>query len=181
MNITGVITTLLGDSMGPELDQGLLFGAGGDEPSGIVAAAPVVTADNLLEGVAAAVGEIGDAGGAADKIAMSATALAQANASTDNTGQLIYPGGFATAMGLTPVSVPGLATPLLFDSARVYLILNGQLSSVETSSDYHFAWDATSMKIKARVAAAVPVPAKAIRQLDLPVSGSLAVTATKKS
>ena len=71
--------------------------------------------------MAAAKGAIGDAGGSPTTLAISATALAAEDAKTGAAG-LFYPSGFATAVGLTPVVVPGLATPLVYDKSRCYLV-----------------------------------------------------------
>jgi hypothetical protein len=76
----------------------------------------------------------------------------------------MYPGGFAAAVGLTPVTVPGLATPLVYDARRVLLVLNGGESEVAVSSDFRFSNDATSIRIKVRAAVAIPAPAKTIRR-----------------
>jgi len=73
--------------------------------------------------------------GTPSALAISATALAAEDATTGTAG-LMYPAGFAAAVGLTPVVVPGLATPLVLDQSRC----------------------------KARVAAAIPDPAKALRK-----------------
>jgi hypothetical protein len=168
VNASAVLEGLLADSLSRQLDLGLLLGTGPDdnEPVGVIAATTAVDGDTLLAAVAAAIGEIGDAGGQATTLAMSATALAAANATTTANG-LMFPNGIGAAVGLKPVAVPGLATPLVYDATRCYTVLNGPLSSVQLSDQYHFNLDAVTVRIKARVTVAVPVMAKAMRKLTV--------------
>jgi HK97 family phage major capsid protein len=179
INVTASFTTLLQDSLSRQLDDGLLNGSGPPEPAGVVAVAPAATGATLLAAVAAAKGSIADAGGTPTTLAMSGAAMAAADTETDIGGQMIYPGGFGPAVGLAPVTVPGLATPLVYDASRVYCIVNGQLSSVEASADYRFQYDATTFRVKSRVTAAVPDPAKAIRKLT--ISGGTQAASAKST
>ena len=178
INVTANFTTLLRDSLSAQLDDGLLNGSGPPEPTGVIAAAPQVSGTDLLDAVLNARGAIADAGG-------TATTLAAADGTRDDTGALLYPGGFAAVTGLTPVTVPGLATPLVYDRTRVFCIVNGQLSSVEASADYRFQYDATTFRVKSRVTAAVPDPAKAIRKLTVgtgtQATAARSTTSTKAS
>ena len=176
-NITAALQQLLSDGLSRDLDLGLLYGSGADnEPAGVVPNAPSITAANLLAAVAQAVGEIGDQGGTATTIAASAAALAEANATTATDGQLVFPSGFAAAVGLTPVVVPELSTPLVYDASRVYLAINGNDSEVAVSTDWRFNFDATSIRIKVRAAVGIPAPARSIRKLEL-ATGSAATQA----
>jgi len=54
---------------------------------------------DLLAQVTAGKGSIGDAGGTADTLAISATALAAEDSRPGTTGDLVYDSGFAAAMG----------------------------------------------------------------------------------
>ena len=125
VNLTNSLSTLLTDSLSRDLDLGLLNGTGPPQPDGVVPAAPNVDAADLLTGVATAMGQIGDAGGTPDTLAVSGATLAAENAKAGATG-LFYPSGFATAVGLKSVVVPALATPLVYDSTRCFLVVNGQ-------------------------------------------------------
>ncbi len=165
-NITASLTQILRDSLSRDLDLGLLNGGGPPEPDGVVPAAPEVEADDLLTGIAEAVGQIGDAGGQASTLAISGTALAAENARTGPNG-LFYPNGIGAAVGLAPVVVPRLATPLVYDRTRAYLVVNGPESEVALSADAYFNEDAIGMRLKARVAAGIPVPAKTIRKITV--------------
>jgi hypothetical protein len=166
INITSTLGQLLGDSLSPQLDAGLLYGAGPPEPAGVVAAAPAVTGTDMLEAVSVAIGEISDAGGTPDTVAAAGSLLAAENTRRDPGGALLYgpAGGFATTVGLKPVSVPGLNEVLVYDSRRIMLVINGALSSVDLSRDFRFEFDATTLRIKSRVAVALPDPAKTIRK-----------------
>jgi hypothetical protein len=84
----------------------------------------------------------------------------------DDVGQLVFPLGMAAALGLTAVPVPALATPLVYDRARCYLVIRNDVA-VEYSRDFHFDRDATTMRIKGRFAAAIPAPGKSIRKLTI--------------
>ena len=95
INLTGELGTLLRDGLSRDLDLGLLLGGGPPEPVGVIGVAAEAAGEDLLEAVTVARGQIGDAGGGADTIAWSATGLAEADASRDINGQLVYPNGFA--------------------------------------------------------------------------------------
>ena len=167
-NITAALRQLLSDGLSRDLDLGLLHGSGEDnQPVGVLGNAPAVSGADLLSAVSQAVGEIGDQGGTANTIAASAAAFAEANSTTATDGQLVFPSGFAPAVGLTPVTVPELATPLVYDNTRCYLVINGSDSEVAVSTDWRFNFDATSVRIKVRAAVAIPAPARSIRKLEL--------------
>lgn len=156
INVTAVVGQLLADGLGHDLDSGLLSGSGvPPNPQGVIGIATAVTGAGLLAAVTAAKGQIGDAGGHADTIAASATALATADGSVGTDGHMLFPAGFGAAVGLTPVAVPGLATPLVYDSTRLFLVVNGQQSDVAISTDFRFDKDATTLRVRARVAAGV--------------------------
>ena len=178
-NLTAQFTTLLADSLSLQLDDGLLTGSGPPEPAGVIAAAPNAGGATLLEAVAAAKGGISDAGGVPTTLAMSGADMAAADTAVDAGGQMIYPGGFGPAVGLVPVTVPGLATPLVYDKSRVYCVVNGELSSVDMSTDYRFAHDAVTFRVKSRINCAVPAPNKAIRKLTVTPAGTQAARSGK--
>jgi Phage capsid family len=168
INIVGQLAEILRDSLSRDMDLGLLTGGAPPKPPGVIGTAPEAAGPDLLSAVAAARGQIGDAGGAADKIAMSATMLAEADAARTAEGFLVYPAGFAAAAQLTPVVVPGLGgdfgAPLVYDSTRCYTVVRDD-PRVDWSRDFRFDYDALTIRIKARVTAAIPAPAKSIRKL----------------
>jgi len=166
--LSALFTVLLRDSLSKQLDDGLLFGTGSPEPDGVVATASAVTGSDLLAAALAARAAISDAGGAADTMAVSGALLAGADGARDNNGSLLYgPGGIASVTGLATVTVPQLPVPLVYDSKRIYTVLNGQMSSVEVSDQFRWAYDATSFRIKCRIACACPDPNKTIRKLTI--------------
>ncbi len=178
INLTAQFATLIRDSLSKQLDDGLLFGSGPPEPRGVVATAAEVTGDDLFEAVLAARGAIADAGGQASTLAMSGAAWAAADGTRDTVGAPIFPAGFAAAVSLTPVTVPELAVPLVYDRNRLYLVLRDD-SSVEVSRDFRFEFDATTFRVRARMACACPDPNKGIRKLA--VDEGRAAPAAKRS
>jgi hypothetical protein len=164
INLTAALSVTLRDSLSRDLDLGLLNGTGvPPQPVGVIGVAPSAIGADLLAQVTAAKGAIGDAGGTPTTLAVSATALATEDAKLSTAGGLAYPNGFAAAMGLAPVVVPGLSTPLVYDASRCFLVLRND-ATADMSSDYHFEFDATSIRVKARVAAGLPDVNKAIRK-----------------
>lgn len=180
VNVTSAVSTVLTDSLSRDLDLGLLNGAGPPEPDGVVPAAPAVVNADFLAGVTQAIGEIGDAGGNADTLALSGAALAAQSGKTGPNG-LFYPNGFGAAVGLKTVVVPALATPLVYDSTRCFLVVNGQDSEVAVSNDYAFNKDASTLRVKARVAAGIPAPAKSIRKITATAGTEASSTSTASS
>jgi HK97 family phage major capsid protein len=164
INVTIQFTTLLRDSLSRQLDQGLLFGGGPPEPKGVVAAAAEVTGADLLEAVLTARGSINDSGGAATTLAASGATLAAADGQRDSTGALMFPNGLSAVTGLAHVTVPDLSVPLVYDRSRMYLVLRDD-SSVEMSRDFRFEYDATTYRVRARMACACPDPGKSLRKL----------------
>jgi hypothetical protein len=167
VNLSAALAVTLQDSLSRSLDLGLLNGTGTPpQPVGVIGIAPSAIGPDLLSQVTAAKGSIGDAGGTPDTLAISATSLATEDAKLSTAGGLAYPNGFAAAMGLTPVVVPALSTPLVYDSARCFLVVRTD-NTVDWSRDYHFQFDATSVRVKARVAAGIPDPNKSIRKCSV--------------
>ncbi|MGH8867926.1 MAG: phage major capsid protein [Actinomycetes bacterium] len=167
-DVDGAVSQALVDAFSHQMDTGLLSGTGdaNHQPTGVFTVADEVTeATTLLTSAAAAMGEIGDAGGTPDTIAVSyTTAATVASEIASGSGALMYPNGFGAAVGLNVVRVPGLAQPLVYDSSRVFFVVREDFS-VEQSA--HAAWrtDAVSLRVKGRFAVAVPTPAKTIRAL----------------
>jgi HK97 family phage major capsid protein len=164
VNLTNNLSLVLRDSLSRDLDLGILNGGGPPAPVGVIGVAPEANGADLLAAAATARGSIADAGGTASHFAISGANLAAADTAKDSNGQLVYPAGFAAAIGLTAVTVPELATTLVFDASRCYLAVRNDVA-VDMSRDWHFHLDATSIRVKARVAAAIPDPPKSIRKL----------------
>lgn len=165
--VTALVTTLLQDSLSRDCDLGLLFGGGPPEPEGVVASAEEITGSDLLAAAHIARGSISDRGGMPNTIAVSGAMLAAADNMRDLNGMPIFPAGFGTACGLDVVVVPELPNALVYDSTRLFAVINGDLSSVEMSGDFRFDYDATTFRVKLRVACACPDPARTIRRLNI--------------
>jgi hypothetical protein len=165
LDLTALLTVMLRDSLSRDLDLGVLTGGGPPEPDGVLPAAPSVTGADLLSAVSAAIGGVADSGGVPDTLAISGTQLAAENAKLSTAGGLAYPNGFGAAVGLRPVVTPGLSVPLVYASASCYLVINGADSQVDASPHAYFNQDAYGLRVKARVAAGIPAPLRAIRKL----------------
>lgn len=166
VDLNALLGAVFIDSLSRDLDLGLLNGSGPPEPVGVIGAAPETSGTGLFNAAMTARGEIADSGGAPDTLAISGTALAAADGTVDSEGHLVYPSGIAAALGVTAVVVPELDQPLLYDSGRAFLVIRDD-PTVETSSDFHFSYDATSMRIKVRAAAAIPNVTATIRKLNI--------------
>lgn len=164
VNITSWISGALRDSLSRDLDLGVLSGSGDREPDGVLDQTGSVSGPTLTAAAATAIAEIGEAGGAADTIALSPTAYAAEMAREASDGQMVHPGGLDTLLGLGIVQVPALAGPLCYDSRRCFLVL-GQDSTVTLHDDW--TRDAQVLLVKARAAVGVPVAAQAIRKLEI--------------
>jgi HK97 family phage major capsid protein len=166
VNLTAQFGTLLSDAAGPELDRGLLYGSLAPEPTGVVAAAAVADGANLGVSITAAVGQIGNAGGAANTIMAKPSVLANARNTRDTAGQFVYPGGIGAAFGLTEVPCPESNDCLVYDATRMFLILRRDFE-VALSTDYAFASDSTALRVKGRFAVGVPSLPKAVRRITV--------------
>ena len=178
INMSAQLGDLLRDSLSRDLDIGLLTGGGPPAPVGVVGVAPEVEAADLHQAVTTARGQIGDQGGTANTLAALPSVLAAADAqrSEGDTGVLVYPNGFAASLGLRAVGVPGITAPLVYDSRRTFLVVRDD-ATVDASRDWHFDRDAYSIRVKARIAAAIPDVPKAIRKLKVTPAGSATRTA----
>ncbi len=112
--------------------------------------------------------EIGEAGGTANIVAVSPTLYATTAAVVGSDGHPVYPAGIASLLGLTPVQVPGLTTPIVYDSAEVRLLVAREFEVI-ASTDYGpaFQHDSVALKVSGRFNVAIPTPTKAIRKLTI--------------
>lgn len=168
VNITSWVSGALRDSLSRDLDLGLLNGSGAPEPDGVIAQADEVSGATLIAAAGAAIAEIGEAGGAADTIALSPTAYADELVRSDDLGHLVHPDGLPDLLGLNIVQVPGLTPSLVYDARRCFLVL-GQDSTVTLHDDWEH--DATMLLVKARANVGVPVAGKSIRKLEIEGGG----------
>jgi capsid protein len=178
VNLTQQVGELLTDSASAELDRGLLYGSGSaGEPQGVVAAAPAVDGTDLAAAITAAIGSIGDAGGAATHLAGKPSILAKArNTRATGSGDMLFPDGIGAAFGLTEAGVPELHDMLVYDSARAYLVIRNDFE-VAISQDYAFNLDSLAVRVRGRFAAGVPAINKTIRKVTV---GGAAPTAAER-
>jgi HK97 family phage major capsid protein len=164
------------DAMGAQMDNGLLYGTGtAPQPDGIVAHATAATGGpDFRAAVIEAWGEVVTAGAPADSVWVFANPaiLATEWARVGTTGQPIHDDSAADDLNIGPgiktVAVPSLvggATPdiLVADISSVYLVLRDPFM-IEVNPSIYFASDSTALRVKVRVAAACPTPAKSLRK-----------------
>jgi hypothetical protein len=167
VNLTQQIGNLLTDAASPELDRGLLYGAGAPEPVGVVANAPAVDGTDLAAALTGAIGQIGNAGGTATHLAAKPSVLAnQRNVRATPGGQLLFPDGIGAAFGLAEAAVPSLADALVYDASRAYLIVRNDFE-VAISREYAFSSDSTAVRVRGRFAVGIPAINKTIRKVTV--------------
>ena len=150
------------------LDDGLLNGSGTPpSPKGVLGRATVTDGPTLTGAVAAAVGEIGEAGGSASHVALSPTTYAAELAREGDQGA-IHPTGLGNLLGLTVVQVPGLTSSLVYDATTIYLAV-GRDFRVDSSGDYApaFVADKVALRVTGRFGVGVPSPAQSLRKLTV--------------
>jgi hypothetical protein len=168
------------DSMGPQLDDGLLHGTNTPpQPDGILAhATAAANKPDFRQAVIGAWGELVDGGAPADSVVAFANPVILATEweRAGTTGDPIHPdsstGVLTIGPGIQTVAVPKLvggATPeiLVCDTSSVFLVIREALT-VETSSDLYFASDSLALRVKGRFAVACPTPAKSLRKAVFP-------------
>jgi hypothetical protein len=169
VNMSNELAQLIRDSASIELDRGVLYGTDSPEPRGVVAAALPAAGDDLAAALTAAVGSIGDAGGAATHLCARPSVLAdQRNIRGVPDGQRLFPEGLGAAFGLAEVGVPELAAAdiLVVDKARAWLVVRNDFA-VDTSLDWAFDRDAIALRLRGRFAVAAPDLPKALRRLSV--------------
>ena len=126
-NVAADVGDVVRDHLGPQLDEGVIHGSEDEEdsPLGVWEVADAVDDQTLWDGIWAAVGELGDDGGAATHVALKPSTLARESASRDDVGRPLYPAGMVDVGGLTFVGAPGLGNDeaLIYDPLRVRLVV----------------------------------------------------------
>ncbi len=168
VNLTTEFGDLLRDSASAELDRGLLYGEGAPEPQGAVGSARAAEGDDLGAAITAAIGSIGDYGGAATHLCARPSVLAEARDLRDAAGVQLHPAGIGQGYGLAEVGVPGLekADLLVIDATRTFLVVRSDFA-VDISGDYAFRQDAQAIRIRGRFAIGVPSVDKALRKVTV--------------
>jgi HK97 family phage major capsid protein len=175
--ISGLLGEAVADSMGPTLDEGLLYGSGlTPEPEGILVSADFGPArGNLREAVIACWGELVDAGADGEGIVCfaSGSIVAAEMGRTNDEGTPIHPAGSVPMIGpgIRMVAVPTLSAPdvLVADVRRLYLVLRDDFEA-KMSTEAKFTTDQIAVRIKGRFSVACPTAGKALRRANHPES-----------
>lgn len=168
LNLTEEVTRVVRDAFSADLDSGLLHGTGaGATPTGVLSRAADVTGPTLTAAIAAAMADMGEAGGTPSHVALSPSdAIAEATR-TDAQDRPLHEGGrLETLFGLNIVRVPGLEQPVVYDASSIYLVVARDFT-VRVSGDYApaFRADKTALRVTGRFGVGLPNGIRAIRQL----------------
>ncbi len=175
-NIGNAIGRVLADSCGPIIDEGFLYGAGGDCSSGLVAIAEdAPDAEDFRQACIRAWGSLANAGAPTTSIVVFANPepLAEEWGRVDINGQPIHanaPAGQPLLLGpgLRVVGVPVLKPEhiLAVDTSMTFLV---QREQVDFDISPYPGWgnDTASLRVKGRLTVACPVPHKALRSVTV--------------
>lgn len=159
------------DSMGPKLDNGLLFGAGAPAPEGILAVAPeAMGGPDFRSDVIGAWGELVDEGSDPEQIVAfaSGAVVAYELARTTTDGVPIHADGDAAMVGpgVRLIAVPQLSggQVLVVDRSSLFLILRNDFE-VTFSDQAKFSTDQVVARVKGRFAVACATPEKSLRKI----------------
>lgn len=163
LNLTAEVGRLIRESMVAKVDTDVTYGvvANTAAPAGFFAALPDVEGDTLRAGVVTAAAEIMAAGGTPNVVLISPALW-----STEVTRRETVPAGSGLLSDLgIPLEVKVASTlkpsdALVLDSTGCFGIVRSDYS-IEASTDAPGAWerDGVALRVKARLAAAVPAPA----------------------
>lgn len=169
--IGDLLAAAVADAMGPDLDDGLLFGAGGVEPEGCFSLAPEsIGGANFRADVIGAWAELVDAGADPASIVAfaSASVIGWELARTTLDGVPIHADGAEAIVGpgIRMVAVPSLSAgqTLVADVSRLFLVVRNDFET-KFSDQAAFANDQALCRIKGRFAVACPQPAKTLRKI----------------
>lgn len=183
-NVSQQTEQILRDTFSAKLDRDLVSGDGqGATPAGVTSIAPEVAGPDLWGAVAAAKGEIANAGGAPSHLALNPTAAAAEEGQRDGLGRPLYPDGLQTFAGLTVVRGLAATVPLVYDSSRCWLIVRRDFQA-DLSRDYAPAFEryAVALRLVGRFGLAIPTVINSVRKLDVAEGpSSLAVAATPEA
>lgn len=160
----------------------MINGDGEDStPTGVLNIADETSGPTLIAAIAAAVGEIGEAGGGPTYGALSPTTAAIESVAADEHGNVALFPQLLTALGLSTVLIPALQIPFVYDPSQMYLLTSRDWS-VDPSRDYApaFRTDSAALRVSGRFNLAVPTPGRSVRKLNVGGDGDLGRTAPAK-
>ncbi|MEO6653312.1 MAG: phage major capsid protein [Ilumatobacteraceae bacterium] len=168
-DLGGALGLAVKDAMSPKLDEGLLFGSGGDEPEGVMDVAPeFMGGADYRADVVLGWAEMVDAGADPEAIIAfaSASVIGWELARTDNEGRPIHQGTTPMLGPVRMVAVPTLSAgqTLLVDTSRVFLVVRNDFQ-VDFSGHEKFSSDSTVARIRGRFSIAAPHSAKSLRKI----------------
>jgi len=135
----------------------------------VIASAPASGGTDLVEAVADAIADIGEAGGQATHLVLSPRAALTEASRPANDGHPLYPQGLTNLLGVEVAQVPGRGTDaLVIDASRCFLVVARDFRV--TASDQYapaFKADKTALRVTGRFACAIPLPNAAIRKLAI--------------
>ena len=170
LNLTSEVGRLIAESMAPKADTELVYGppaANAAAPAGFYAGLTKVTKPTLRAAVVDAASGIMAAGGTPNVVLLSpalwADEVNRREATTAGSG-LLDDLGIPLTVGVAATLKPTDA--LVFDRAGCFGILRTDFS-IEASTEAGDAWtkDGVSLRVKARLGAAIPAPAKHARSI----------------
>lgn len=168
------LSRAISDAVAPQLDTGLLYGAGPPAPRGIVATAPDAgAAPTFREAVIRAWSELMNAGAAEATVFASPLVIGEEWALTDANGQPLHadsPAGAELSLGpgIEVRKVPGLHREdvLALDRSGTWLVQRDDFR-VDSSEAPLFNRDATVFRVRGRFAVACPDPPKRLRKVTI--------------
>lgn len=167
LNITQQVQAGLQAKFSSVVDRDLLIGDGqAQTPAGLIPAAPAVSADSLWTAVIAAKAQISAAGGTPTHLAASPDVIAAEESRVDADDRPLWPDGLATYAGVQVVPTPAATTPLVYDRAKVHLVVRSDYEAL-TSEHVTPAFEryGLALRLTCRMAAACPAPVMAMRRL----------------
>lgn len=169
------------DTFSNRLDRDMIGSPGPlPRPTGILSVAAAVDGEDLQLAAISAKASIATAGGSASHIVMNPAHLGGLEAERDELGRQLYPDAAASFVGLQTVISVGATQPVVYDRARVWLVINRDYT-VDLSRETEAAWShyAQSIRVVARFALAVPQPSKACRKLTVAGAGPVSAPQAK--
>lgn len=163
------VEQVMRDTFSAKLDRDLIGGDGENAtPRGVLAVAPETAGADLELAAIAAQAQIGQDGGTASHIALNPLILGQIKSARDQIGRPLYPDADTTFAGLSTVTAPAAAQPLVYDAKRAFLIVRKDFT-MDMSNDYGPAYEryAVALRLTGRFTVAVPTPNNSIRKLTV--------------
>lgn len=171
-NLTNELGRLIAASMAPAVDSGILYGdpVGGNpaSPTGFFDAIDEVEKSTLRSAVVGACAEMMGAGGTPTHVFLTAemwaAELDRRETVVGGSGPILADLGLDLKVGICPSLTTG--NGLVIDAAGCFGIVRTDFSIDSTDqADAAFKYDSTLLRVKARLAAAIPDPDRSARSI----------------